>query len=442
MNETIIRCRLAHFQDGYSSWDNAFQYLDDAIVVIKNEKIDKVIPAQELSKTTIDEKNILDRRPALMLPGFIDAHVHSPQLPMIASYGEQLLDWLQKYTFPAEIECAEQEYSRLQSENFIESLLRHGTTSAFIFTTSYKHNTEDIFNAAHKRNMRIIAGKVLMDRNAPKALLDEKDGIHDSRDLILKYHERGRLGYAITPRFSATSTPEQLHAAGELLKEFPSVWMQTHLSESQSEISWTKQLFPDATDYLNTYETYGLHSNRSIYAHCIHLSESEIKRIADAGSTVAFCPSSNLFLGSGLLNIEALHDAKVQYALASDVGAGTSLSMFKTMGDAYKVNQLQAYSLSPLESYYSSTLGAAKSLNIDAFVGNLAQGKEADFILVDARLDKNISTRITDDTNIQDELFIYMTMGDDRIIHETHVAGKVVYSNPLNQNLFNSGVKH
>lgn len=435
MSTSFIRCRCAHFRDGYDSPYNAFEYIDDAIVVTKNGLIDKVIPTKQFSDFELSDIKIQDKRPALMLPGFIDAHVHSPQLPMIASHGEQLLDWLKKYTFPSELKCQEIEYSKNQSQTFINSLLEHGTTTAFIFTTSYKHNTEDIFDTALVKDMRIIAGKVLMDRHAPQDLLDGKRGIIESRELISKYHNNSRLGYAVTPRFSPTSTPEQLKQAGNLLEEFPDLWMQTHLSENISEINWAKSLFPSAKDYLNTYEMYGLHSDRSIYAHSLHLSDSEKQRLADSGSTIAFCPSSNLFLGSGLLDLQSLKTFNINYALASDVGAGTSLSMLETMGDAYKVAQLQNYSLSPFELYYSSTLGAAKALKLDQFIGNLCPGKEADFILLDSRLDPKIHSRMNKNQTIEEEMFIYTIMGNDRIISETFIAGKNQYSNPLNRSM-------
>lgn len=434
MPYTYIRTRCMYFKDGFDSWDNAFCYLDDALVVIKQDRFESVVPAEQIHELGIDETQIIDKRPALMMAGFIDAHVHAPQLPVMAAYGEQLLDWLEKYTFPAELKCADYEYSKQQSAEFLEQLLAQGTTSAFIFTTSFKHNTEHLFDAALEKNMRIVAGKVLMDRHAPEQLLDGDRGINESRELIERFHHNQRLGYAVTPRFSATSTVAQLKHAGQLLAEYPDVWMQTHLSENKAEIEWTQTLFPEASDYLNTYEMNGLHVERSVYAHCVHLTTSEQKRIADAGSTVAFCPSSNLFLGSGLLDVAQLHDVGARYALATDVGAGTSLSMFSTMGDAYKVSQLSGYSLSAVEAFYSASLGSAKALKLDSFIGNFEKGKEADAIFVDARLNSAIDKRLKQKTSIEEELFVYMIMGDERIISETMVAGNIIYTNPTYTN--------
>lgn len=433
MSLKFIRSRIAHFKKCDAAWRNAFEYIDDAIIAIEDGKISRVIHAEQAESYGIRPEQVIDKRPGLMMPGFIDAHVHSPQLPVMAAYGEQLLDWLEKYTFPAEKRCAELDYSVSQSEQFIDSLMAHGTTSAFIFTTSFAHNTQHVFDAAYDKNMRVVAGKVLMDRHAPEGLLDKEAELGETMELISTYHGKGRLGYALTPRFSPTSSSAQLRAAGEVLNEIPDLWMQTHLSENKAEIDWVKSLFPDTSDYLNTYETHGLHSEKSVYAHCIHISQDEIQRMADAGSTVAFCPSSNLFLGSGLADLQAFHDAGLSYALASDVGAGTSLSMLETMGDAYKVAQLQNYSLSPLEAFYSASLGAARALALDSYIGNFEVGKEADYIIIDARLNSHIARRLEYAKNIEEELFIYMIMGDDRIIQETGIAGKAIYVNPLSK---------
>ena len=430
MSERFIRCRVAHFRDEHKHIVEDFEYIADAIVVIKQGKIDNVLHASEAQNQGISPEKIEDKRPALLMPGFIDAHVHSPQLNMIAAYGSQLMEWLNNYTFPEELKYADNTYSEEQAENFLDSLLAHGTTSAFVFTTSFKRSTEDIFRSALKRNMRIIAGKVLMDRHAPAQLLDGDFGIEDSRALIHEYHNRARLGYAVTPRFSGTSTPKQMSEAGKLLREFPDVWLQTHLSENKSEIEWTRSLFPEANDYLHTYEMHGLHTDRSIYAHCIHLNDSERARIADTGSTIAFCPSSNLFLGSGLLNLQTLHSENIKYCLASDVGAGTSLCMLKTMGDAYKVSQLNNYSLSAYEAFHAATLGAARSLYQEKYIGNLARGKEADLVLINPKLNSHLDKRIGNTSSIEEELFVYMIMGDERLIDETYIAGELAYKNP------------
>lgn len=427
MSREFIRCRLAHFRDGYSSPSESFEYIEDAIVVLSEGKFEAVYHAKEANQEGINENAVVDKRPSLMMPGFIDAHVHSAQINMIASYGAQLLEWLNNYTFPEEEKFAELSYATAQAEHFIDALLANGTTTAFVFPTSHKHSAHSLFETALSKNMRLIAGKVLMDRNAPESLLDGELGISDTRELIKHFHGKGRLGYAITPRFSGTSTPKQLAEAGKLLEDVPDLWVQTHLSENHDEIEWTKSLFPEAKDYLDTYEMHGLHSERSIYAHCIHLNDRELRRISDCGSSIAFCPSSNLFLGSGLLNLERLHNAGASYCIATDVGAGTSLSMLKTLGDAYKVAQLNGYSMHALEAFYASTLGAAKTLHLNKQIGSIEAGKEADFILLDANLNSTIKNRLSSTNKINDELFIYMIMGDERLIKETYIAGECVY---------------
>lgn len=432
MPTDFIRSRVVHFDPAKSGTNNIeLEYLEDAIVCVRDGKIQELLPTQQALDLGLDTDAISDKSHCLMMPGFIDAHVHAPQLRMIGSYGEKLLQWLEKYTFPNELRFADHEYSKHQSAEFVDTLLAHGTTSACVFTTTFSHSTEHLFEYADRLNMRLIAGKVLMDRNAPKGLLDQGTGVNETLELIEKYHKRGRLGYAITPRFSGTSTPNQLQAAGDLLKDFPDLWIQTHLSENLDEVAWTKGLFPDTQDYLGTYEEYGLHTEQSIFAHCIHLSESELDRIAKTGSTIAFCPSSNMFLGSGLLNLTELHDRGIHYALATDVGAGTSLSIFKTLGDAYKVSQLSGYPLSAKEAFYSATLGSARALKLETEIGSLSQGKAADFILINPALHNDVSKRLHPDCDIEEELFVYMTMGDDRLLEHTYISGNCVYSNPL-----------
>jgi len=435
---TAYRSRIINFVDTHNTStsssiaEQAFTYFDDGVLIIEDGKIKALDSAKNISDQGFDLTHCEHLPDQLICPGFIDAHVHAPQLDVMGSYGAQLLDWLNTYTFPAEQQFACEEFSKQESSRFLTSLLANGTTSGLIFTTSYKHSTDHLFAEAKRLNMRIIAGKVMMDRNAPDALLDTAaSSLADTEILINSWHNNGRLGYAVTPRFAGTSTIEQLTAAGKLVEQHPDVWMHTHLSENQNEIEWTKGLFPDAKNYLDVYDTYNLVGPRSIFAHCIHLDNDELSRFSDAGCTAAFCPSSNLFLGSGLFDLAEFKSRNIPVAMASDVGAGTSLSMLKTMGDAYKTCQLRSYPLSAIESFYLSTLGAARALQLDTYIGSLCPNKEADFIVLNPSNNMAIKARLKRCKTIEEELFVYMTMGDERLINQTYIAGELKYTNPL-----------
>jgi len=430
--QTLLRTRIAHFRDTRDlSPDAALEYFEDGVIGFAEGKITLLEDAHRAEAQGLDLATVEHRPEALLMSGFIDAHVHAPQLPVMGSYGEKLLDWLHKYTFPAELQYADEAISRQQSDFFIDALLARGTTSAMVFTTSFAHSTEHLFDAAHRAGMRLIAGKVLMDRNAPAGLLDTAERARRESDaLIEKWHNKGRLGYAVTPRFAGTSTREQLAAAGQLLRDYPDLWLQTHLSENPDEVQWTASLFPEARDYLHTYELHGLHGGRSVYAHCIHLSDSELQRMADAGATAAFCPSSNLFLGSGLLKLQKLRERGIPVALATDVGAGTSLCQLRSMGDAYKVCQLGDYPLGAAEAFHMASLGAARALHLERHIGNLEPGKEADLLLLNGTLDPLLRERLRHCRDIREELFMFMALADERILERTYVAGRLAYTNP------------
>ena len=423
MSNQAYRSRILHVT---STNPLRYEYLVDGVLLIEDGKIKDVGPAQRFSQAGFNLAVCQHDPDYLIVPGFIDTHVHSPQLDIIGSYGEQLLDWLNKYTFPAEARYADVTYAATSAVAFLDSLLDAGTTSALVFATSHLQATEQLFEAANEKGMRLIAGKVLMDQNALPEILDTAvDGIADSETLINKWHGAGRLGYAITPRFAGSSSVQQLQLAGELHKKYPDTWVQTHLSESPDEIDWVAQTHPDTSDYLNAYEKYELVGERSVFAHCIHLTESERGRLADAGGKVAFCPSSNMFLGSGLLDFEQLKRDEIGVSLATDVGAGTSLSMLRTMGDAYKVCQLRGYSLSAMEAFAMSTLGNAQCLHLDKYIGNFEVGKEADFLMLDPNATDLTSRRIALSENIDDELFVMMTIGDERTVVATYVEGNL-----------------
>ena len=427
-----LRCRAAHFIDSPGRAAPRLQgacldYLADAILSFSGGKFLSLLPTAEALRLGLDLQIVEDLRPSLVVPGFIDGHVHAPQLNIIGAYGHQLLDWLEHYTFPEEQRFAEAQYARTQTEQFIQALLANGVTSACVFTSSHRHSAMYLFECALAINMRVIAGKVNMDCNAPPALLDGENGITDCIQLIDTYHHRERLGYALTPRFACTSTAAQMRALGALLERDPSLWIQTHLSENLDEVRWIRKLFPAAKHYLDVYDRVGLVTERSVFAHGIHLGVDEHLRLAESGACIAFCPSSNLFLGSGLLNLQQLRERGVNYLLASDVGAGTSLSPFRTMADAYKVAQLQGYSLSAQEAWFRCTLGAARALGLDHKIGSLEAGKEADFLVLNAERHPALQQRLQHSNTIDEELFVYMTLGDERLIARSYVYGAAQY---------------
>jgi len=424
----IYRGRVFHLLDDPAKGGaGAWEYLEDGALVVEAGHVREAGEWNAVAGRHADA-GVEQIGNALIVPGFIDSHVHFPQLDIIGGHGAQLLDWLERYAFPAEKKFADAAYARAAAGVFLNALLSHGTTSALVFATVHKHSVEALFEAALTKNMRLIAGKVLMDRNAPEALQDTAaSGYADSKALIEKWHGRGRLGYAVTPRFAHTSSPEQLDAAGRLLREHPSVLLHTHISENHAEVAQVRVDFPGAPDYLGAYEAHGLIGDRSVLAHCVHLSDSEWSRMAKAGAAAAFCPSSNLFLGSGLFDLATAEKHGVEVGLASDVGGGTSLSMLEIMDDAYKVSQLRRRPLDAFKSFYLATLGAARALKIDAHVGNFAPGKEADFLVLDLGATPALSRRLHGEADIADILFALMILGDDRSVARTYVAGELAH---------------
>ena len=364
----------------------------------------------------------------IIVPGFIDTHIHFPQAEIIGSHGRQLLQWLENYAFPAEMQYGNEQYAEKMAKFFVNELLRNGTTTAMVFCTVHPQSVDGLFAASEKKNMRIIAGKVLMDRNAPTDLLDTAwSGYNESKDLIEKWHKRGRLLYALTPRFAPTSTNEQLALAGKLKKEYPDLYLQTHLAENKDEIAWVRQLFPERQNYLDVYHHHGLTGEKSVFAHCIHLEDAEWDRLQTTDSAIAFCPTSNLFLGSGLFNLHRARKKKVKVGLATDVGGGTSFGMLQTTNEAYKVMQLQQQNLSAAEMLYLATLGGARALCLDHLLGNFLPGKEADFIVLDPEATQLLSMRSKKARTANELLFALMILGDDRAVAATYVAGRLVH---------------
>jgi guanine deaminase len=399
----------------------------DAIVVMHAGHITHFGPASavhaELPPGTALREIGRDR---LMMPGFIDCHVHYPQLQIIGAHGEQLLDWLEKYTFVAEQQFADLEHARRIAALFLDECLRQGTTTVASFCTVHAHSVDAFFDAAAQRGMRTIAGKCLMDRHAPEALRDSaRQGYDDSKALIGRWHGNGRALYAITPRFAPSCTPEQMELAGALWKEHPGTYLQSHVSENRREVEWARELFPRCRDYVDVYDHFGQLGPRAIYGHGIHLSEAELSRLHESGAAIAHCPTSNFFLGSGLFDLRRAKKSgrQVRVGLATDVGAGTSLSLLKTLGAAYATAQLNGNTLGAPEAFYLATRGAAQALYLEDRIGSLAPGMEADLIVLDLRSTPLIEARMQRCETLEEMLFVQMTLADDRAVAERFVAG-------------------
>lgn len=421
---SILHCLRDPGDDNEPLASGAVEYFEDGLLVVDDGYIDFIGPASDTLKTLPSNVPVIDYRDQLIIPGLIDCHVHYPQVDIIASYGERLLDWLEKYAYPAERKFVDDNYAKAVAEFFVQELLRNGTTTACVFATVHPQSVEAIFEAASKVGMRLISGKVLMDRNCPEDLRDNpQTAYRQSRLLIEKWHGHERLSYAVTPRFALTSSEKQLREAGRLLNEYPDVYLHTHLAENEEEVEQVARQFPWSRSYLDVYENFELLRERSIFAHCIHLNDDERKQMANKGAAIAFCPSSNLFLGSGLFDLHAARQCNVRLGVGSDVGGGTSLNMLRTLGDGYKVLQLRGEKLTPFGAFYLATLGAAKALYLDDKIGSFGKGKEADFIVLDpARID--LLQRRRGENAIGNRLFAMFYLGDDRIVREAFVMGQ------------------
>lgn len=420
----LYRASIAHFPQCSDSPRDALSYFVDGALVVFGENIEAVGDYADL-KPRFSHAQEHDFRDKLLIPGLIDSHVHFPQTEMIACYGEQLLSWLENYTFPTEKRFKQQDYSDKIARLFIDQLLKNGTTSAFAFSSVHKSACESLFNVASARNMAIVSGKVCMDRNCPDDLSDTAiTAQRDTADLIDKWHGKGRNLYAITPRFAPTSTEAQMAALGELAQQYQDVFIQTHLSENKDEIEWVKSLYPQHKGYLDVYDHYNMVRERSVYGHCIHLTNDEWARMGESGATAAFCPTSNLFLGSGLFDNDKAKQNGVKVALASDVGAGTSFNLLRTYGEAYKISQLRGAPIDAIEGFYMMTQGAATAHGLTHTIGNLNPGSHADFVLLTPQFDALSSLRIANDAPVDDVLFALSMLGDDRAIAATYVAGK------------------
>lgn len=405
----------------------AMEYFADGLLIVEDGYVAALGDAKQMLGGLADDIELTEHSGKLIVPGFIDCHVHFPQVDIIASHGEQLLDWLARYAYPAEEAFADAEHAHAVAGFFVDELLRNGTTTALVFPSVHPQSVDAIFKAADKRGMRLLSGKVLMDENCPEALRDDPESAYaDSRQLIEKWHGKNRLGYAITPRFAVTSSEAQLKAAGKLAREFPDVHVHTHLAENHDEVELVAKKFPWSRSYLDVYEQLGLVRERSVFAHCLHLDDQDREQLAKLGAAIAFCPTSNLFLGSGLFDLRAARDLCIRTGVGTDVGGGTSLNMFRTLSEAYKVLQLQGQSLPGSRALYLATLGAANALYLDDRIGNFITGKEADFVVLDYSASSITRRRLSHCQDITQKLFALIMLGDDRSIAETYVMGTLM----------------
>lgn len=365
----------------------------------------------------------------LLAPGFVDVHAHYPQTEQLAAYGVQLLDWLDQHIFPAEAAFADRSHADRLAALFLDELLRHGTTTALVFATVHETSVDALFDAALARNMRIVSGKVLMDRGPPDLSDTAESGRLQTEALIRRWRGRGRLGYAVTPRFALTSSADQLATAGEVLQAHPDVLLHTHLAENRDEVGAVRACFPEAKDYLDVYDRFGLVGPRSVFAHAIHMDARSMGRLGEAGAGIAFCPTSNLFLGSGLFDLKLAHAHGVKVGVGTDVGAGTSFSLLRTLGEAYKVCQLQGLTLDPFRALHMATAGGARVLGLQDRIGSLEPGQEADFVVLDGS-QIPLFGAWTVDRPLQQRLFALQILGDDRAIGRTYIAGELAYARP------------
>lgn len=432
--ENISQTLTAHYASIFHLLDdprfneNSIEFIDDGILVVEGGKIIAVGERCKIEPSLAPGCSVVKHPKTIITPGFLDLHIHFPQLTTVATYGEQLLGWLNSI-IPEEEIYKIPEIAAERAKIFLKETLRAGTTTMCAYGSWASESVDALFSEAERLNLRLVAGKVMADRNMPNgiSLSNPKDDYEQASSLIEKWHGRGRLAYAVTPRFAISSTPEDLTVAGNLMKEYPGIYMQTHLSENPEEINYTLELFPERKSYLDVYDHYGLVNERSIFGHCIHLDDDDFKRVKETGAVLCPNPPSNMFLGSGLFKFAKAKEYKVRMALGTDFGAGNTFSMLQSMENAYKTAQLQGYSLSPFEAFYHATLGGARALSIDDKVGNFEIGKEADFVVLDTCCTPFISWRMEHAKTPLEKLFILMMLGDDRAVKCTYASGNPVH---------------
>ncbi|RBM05244.1 guanine deaminase [Novacetimonas cocois] len=428
----VLRGRVVTFRDNPFTCDPllALYHEEDGAVVIRDGRIVTLGAYVDVHPDLPPDARIVHYPDSLISAGFIDTHVHYPQLPMIAAYGEQLLEWLERYTFPTESRFGDPVYAQDIARRFLTELLRCGTTTAAVFCTVHPQSVEAFFRESERLDTLMIAGKVLMDRNAPPALRDTaQGGYDDSLALIRRWHGRGRQMYAVTPRFAPTSSEGQLELAGALLAHDDTLFMQTHLAENLAEVEWVRTLFPARRSYLDVYAHAGLVRPRAILGHAIHVDEQDLTTCHHAGCALAHCPTSNLFLGSGSFRLFDALDPKrpVRVGLGTDIGAGTSLSQLQSLNEAYKVAQGTGHRLHPIQAFWLATAGGARALHLDHRIGTIAPGMEADLCILDPAATPLQALRVQSCDSISDLLFSLMMLGDDRSVRATYVAGRLVH---------------
>ena len=427
-NTKAFRASILHFTADPAVSEKAHSWHEDGLLVLQDGRVQAAGDYAQLKDTLPRDTPVRDYRGKIIMPGFIDTHIHYPQTDMIASPAPGLLPWLDTYTFPTERQFQDPEHARGVADFFVKELLRCGTTTAMVYCTVHPESVDAFFGAAEAHQLRMAAGKVMMDRHCPDFLQDTAiRGARESEELIRRWHNKGRNMYALTPRFAPTSTEAQLALCGELARSYPDAYVQTHVAENTDEVAWVKSLFPDARSYLDVYDRFGLLRPRSMYAHCIWLDDEDRARMADTGAAVSMCATSNLFLGSGLFDFASADRQRVALSLATDVGGGTSFSMLQTMNETYKVARMGGTYLPALRMFYLATLGGARSMRLEGVVGNFVPGAEADFIVLDPKATPLLERRTTRCDSLEELLFALALLGDDRAVAATYAAGVQVH---------------
>lgn len=433
---TLIRGEVLHFladpgEDAGEAPGHGYQHFPDGGLLIEDGKIVECGPWAVVSGLAPPDTPCIDHSGGLILPGFIDTHIHYPQTDVIASPGHGLLDWLERYTFPAERHFGDLDWATEVAEFFCDELLRNGTTTALVFGTVHPESVEAFFTVAQKRGLRMVAGKAMMDRHCPDFLQDTAQSSYDqSRALIEHWHGVDRLGYAITPRFAITSSEAQMEAAGALARAYPGVGVHSHVAENPAEVAWVRELYPWSRSYLDVYDHYGLLRPGAVYAHCIYLDADDRRRMAQSGAAAAFSPTSNLFLGSGLFDLGQALAEGLRVGVATDVGGGTSFSLLRTLAAGYQVAHLKGHVLSPLRAFYLATLSGAQAMGVDPYVGNFLVGKEADFVVLDPAATPLLARRMAAARTLEERLFLWLTLGDDRAVQATYILGEARWQRP------------
>jgi guanine deaminase len=428
MTQSAYRAKLLTFTGDPAQSADAAVFHEDGVVIVEDGHVVASGAWTALAGRVADGASVHDLRDKLIVPGFIDTHIHYPQTDIIASPATGLLPWLEAWTFPTERSFENEAVAEETARFFVDELLANGTTTALVYCTVHKQSADALFRASEAKNLRMIAGKVLMDRHCPAYLRDTPQTAYDdSAELIARWHHRGRQMYALTPRFAPTSTEAQLEACQALARAHPDLFIQSHVAENRDEVKWVSELFPQQRSYLDVYDHYGLLRRRAVYGHCIWLDDEDRRRMAQTGAVAAHCPTSNLFLGSGLFDFDKADEAAMRVTLATDVGGGTSFSMLQTMNEAHKVARMGGHHLSATRMFWLATAGAAEALDLGETIGTLAPGSEADFVVLDLQATPLVARRTAHAQSLEELLFALALLGDDRAVYETWVAGKRVH---------------